>query len=64
MSPIKMQLIDLIDCMPETEQTLLFEIAKHFVADDIATNDDLTAIEKARNEFTNGETVDFNNIEW
>ena len=40
MSPIKNQLVDVIDVLPETEQLLLLEIAKRFVSDDVATDDD------------------------
>lgn len=64
MSPIKKQLIDMIDCLPEQEQTLLFEIAKRFVTDDVATKDDILAIQAARNEYANGETVSHNAIDW
>ncbi len=64
MSPIKKQLFDMIDCLPEQEQTLLFEIAKRFVTDDVATKDDILAIQTAREEYTNGETVSHNAIDW
>lgn len=64
MSPIKKQLIDVIDCLPEQEQTLLFEIAKRFVADDVSTEDDILAIQAARKEYANGETVNHNAINW
>ena len=64
MSPIKKQLFDMIDCLPEQEQTLLFEIAKRFVTDDVATKDDILAIQTARKEYTNGETVSHNAIDW
>lgn len=64
MSPIKKQLMDMIDCLPEQEQTLLFEIAKRFVTDDIATEDDVLAIQTARKEYANGETISHNAINW
>lgn len=64
MSPIKKQLIDVIDYLPEKEQTLLFEIAKRFISDDIATEDDISAIQTARKEYANGETVNHNAINW
>ena len=54
MSPIKKQLIDVIDYLPEKEQTLLLEIAKRFVSDDVATQDDILAIQTARKEYENG----------
>ena len=64
MSPIKKQLIDVIDYLPEKEQTLLLEIAKRFVSDDVATQDDILAIQAARKEYENGETTDHNAINW
>ena len=64
MSPIRTQLIEIIDCMPESEQRLLFEIAKRFIPDDIATPDDLAAIEAARAEYARGETINHNDIDW
>ena len=64
MSPIKNQLVDVIDVLPETEQLLLLEIAKRFISDDVATVDDLEAIRAAREEFARGETVSHDNINW
>ncbi len=64
MSPIRNQLVEMIDCMQEPEQILLFEIAKRFVPDDVATPDDLAAIQAAREEYARGETVNHNNIDW
>lgn len=64
MSPIRKQLDDMIDCMPEQEQILLFEIAKRFLSDDIATKDDLEAIRIAREEHRSGQTINHNSINW
>ena len=50
--------------MPEQEQALLFEIAKRFVSDDIASADDLAAIKAAREDLANGETVSHDDIDW
>ena len=47
MSPIRNQLLEIIDYMPMREQILLLEIAQRFVPDDIATPDDLAAIKAA-----------------
>ena len=47
----------MIDCLPEAEQSLLLEIARRFVPDDVATPDDLDAIKahaEARGESVNG----------
>ncbi len=64
MSPIKKQLFDVIDCLPEQEQILLFEIAKRFIVDDVANADDIIAIREARKEYADGETINHNAINW
>ncbi len=64
MSPIRNQLVEMIDCMQEPEQLLLFEIAKRFVPDDVATPDDLAAIQAAHEEYSRGETINHSNIDW
>ena len=56
MSPIREQLVGVIDCLPETEQSLLLEIARRFLPDDTAAPDDLEAIQKARVEYARGQT--------
>ena len=61
---VKEQLFDVINHLPEQEQLLLFEIAKRFDADDIATVDDMQAVQLARAEYAAGETVDINAIDW
>lgn len=64
MSPIREQLVGVIDCLPETEQSLLLEIARRFLSDDVATPDDLANIQRARAEYTSGQTVPHNAINW
>lgn len=64
MSPIREQLVEMIDCLPEAEQSLLLEIARRFVPDDVATPDDLNVISAARKEFASGETIGHNAINW
>ena len=61
---IKKQLVDVIDCLPEQEQILLFEIAKRFISDDVANADDVEAVRAARQEYANGETVNHDAINW
>ena len=53
-----------LEGLPEQEQILLFEIVKRFVPDDIATADDLAAIEAARAEYARGETVRHEEKNW
>jgi len=57
MSPVRNQLVNLIDCLPEQEQQLVFEIVRRFIPDDVATPEDLEDIKKANEEFSRGETV-------
>ena len=64
MSPVRNQLVSMIDYLPEQEQMLLLEIVKRFMSDDVATPDDLQAIEAARAEYANGETVSHDAINW
>lgn len=64
MSPIREQLVNVIDCLPETEQSLLLEIARRFLPDDAATPDDLNAIQAARAEYAGGKTVSHDAIDW
>ena len=64
MSPVRNELVNMIDYLPEQEQMLLLEIVKRFVSDDVATVDDIQAIESARSEYANGETVNHNAINW
>lgn len=64
MSPIRDQLVGVIDSLPELEQSLLLEIARRFAGDDVATPDDLEAIEAARSEYANGKTVSHAAINW
>lgn len=64
MSPIREQLVDVIDCLPEQEVSLLLEIARRFLSDDVATPDDLEKISAARAEYAAGETVSHEAIDW
>ncbi len=64
MPPVRNQLVEMSDCMQEPEQILLFETVKRFVPDDVATPDNLAAIQAAHKEYARGETVNHNNIDW
>ena len=64
MSPIRNQLVDVIDVLPEAEQALLLEIACRFMPDDVATPGDLEAIAAAREEYARGETISHDAINW
>lgn len=62
--PLRKQLDEMLDYLPEAEQVIIFEIVKRFVPDDVATADDLEAIQAARREYANGETVSHEAINW
>ena len=64
MSPIREQLVGVIDCLPEAEQSLLLEIARRFLSDDTATPEDLREIHAARKEYARGQTVSHEEINW
>ena len=64
MSAVRSQLIDMIDCLPETEQILLVEIVRRFIPDDVATPDDIAAHAVALEEYKHGETIDDTDIDW
>jgi len=64
MSPIRNQLVGVIDALDEPDQILLFEIARRFISDDIATPDDIAVHEAAVAEYKRGETVPHNAVNW
>lgn len=64
MSPVKNQLVHVIDCLSEADLALLLEVAKRLIPDDVATFEDLQAVTKAREEYQNGETVSHDAIVW
>lgn len=64
MSPVREKLDSMIDCLPDAELTLLLEIVQRFIPDDVATLDDLEAINAARSEYAAGQTVPHNAIDW
>jgi hypothetical protein len=63
-SPIRSQIVNLIDYLPEQEIQLIFEIVKRFVPDDVATLEDLADIKTANEEFARGDFVRHNEINW
>jgi len=64
MSPIKNQLLNMIDCLSEQEQILIMELVKRIIPDDIATSDDLSAIKTAKYEYKRGEMTSHDDIVW
>lgn len=64
MSPVRAKLDSMIDCLPDAELTLLLEIVQRFIPDDVATPDDLEAINTARKEYAAGQTIPHDAINW
>ena len=64
MSPVRNKLINMIDCLPDKEQKLIFEIVKRFIPDDIATPEDLADIKAANEAFARGEYTRHEDIKW
>ena len=50
--------------LEETERQFLLKIIENLMPDDIATEEDLRDIAKAREEYERGETVSFDDIDW
>ena len=61
---ISSQILYIAERLDEPEQTLILELMKRLLPDDIATAEDLRDISIARNELANGEAIDFNEIDW
>jgi len=61
---VRNQLVQTIDCLHESEQMLLLEIAKRFIPDDVATPEDILDIQQANEEYARGEFVRDEDINW
>ena len=64
MSAIRKQIDEMLDCIPEAEQIIIFEVVKRFALDDVATADDLEAIRAARLDYAKGGTISHEAINW
>ncbi|MDR3289294.1 MAG: hypothetical protein LBT22_07690 [Peptococcaceae bacterium] len=56
------QISSMIGYLPETQQLAILRLVNSLLPDDIATPEDLAAIVKAEREYTNGETVGFDEV--
>ena len=64
---VKSQLVEMIDFVPEGELPILLEVVRRFVPvnmDDMATADDLEAHRIAMEEYTHGQTIPHEAIDW
>ena len=64
MEILQNQISEMVRFLPETELKLVVEVVRRFLPDYVATSDDLEHITMARQELTNGETTNFNDIDW
>jgi len=65
--PLKTQLLNMVELVPEKELPIILEVVRHFIPndiDDIATPDDVIAHKKAIQEYISGETVSHDDIDW
>ena len=59
------QALNMIELIPDTDMPIVIEVLKRFISydnDDIATEDDILAIQKAEREFDEGKTVNLNDL--
>lgn len=54
----------MVEQLPEQEQKLVLEIVRRFAPDDLATPEDLAAIEAAEEDARLGHTVKHQDINW
>jgi len=64
MPPVRELLVNTIDQLPEQEQILLLHVARRFMPDDVATDEDIWDIKQADEEFTLGEFFTDEDINW
>ena len=64
MSAIRQQLHTLVDIIDEAGLETLYNVMVRFVPDDVATPDEVEAIEQAREEFARGEFYRDDEINW
>lgn len=65
--PVKTQLLNMVELIPEEELPIILEVVRHFIPnniDDIANSDDIVAHKTAMRDYTLGETVSHNDIDW
>ena len=62
MSPTARQIADMVEMLPEKEQSLIFELVSRLLPDDVATQADMADIRQARAEYERGEAVSLDAI--
>jgi hypothetical protein len=64
MTVITQKINYMVEQLDVPEQNLVLEIIKRFLPDDIATEEDMTAILAARDEYARGECIGEDDIIW
>jgi len=62
MSPTTKQIVNAVELLSETEQSLIYELIIRMLPDDKATKEDIADIRAARAEYKRGETVRLEDI--
>ncbi|MCL2017120.1 MAG: hypothetical protein FWG68_12830 [Defluviitaleaceae bacterium] len=58
------QIHDIAERLDKPEQELVLALMKRLLPDYIATAEDIADIAKAREEYAQGKTVNFDNLDW
>ncbi|MCL2048493.1 MAG: hypothetical protein FWG87_07170 [Defluviitaleaceae bacterium] len=61
---LALQIQNVVRELDDTEKSLILEVAKRFLPDYIATDEDLRDISIAHEEYARGETISHNDIDW
>ena len=64
MSETARKISEMAEYLPEIEQRLVLQLIERLIPDDMATPDDIAAIEDARREYERGETIPIDSIDW
>ncbi len=64
MSETARKISEMAEYLPEIEQRLVLQLIERLIPDDMATPDDIAAIEDARREYERGETIPMDSIDW
>ncbi len=64
MSETARKISEMAEYLPEIEQRLVLQLIERLIPDDVATPDDIEAIEDARREYERGETIPIDSIDW
>ena len=58
------QVLEMLKLVPDSDISILLEVVRRFVPDDIATPDDIAAHEEGMREYYAGELISHEDIDW